>query len=59
VLEEVDREIRKRVSVLCCDLSIDYHVVISPILYSLVEFSSEHVRATPFYQNVGREGVPV
>ena len=59
VLEELNREIRKQVSALCCDLSIDHHVVISPILYSLAEFTSGHTRITPFYQNVRREGVPV
>jgi len=58
VLEELNREIRKQVSALCCDLSIDYHVVISPILYSLAEFTSGHTRITPFYRNVEREGVP-
>jgi predicted nucleotidyltransferase len=59
VLEDADREVRKRVSVLCCDLSIDHHVVITPILYSLAEFNSGRTRATPFYRNVAREGVPV
>jgi len=57
VLEELTREIRKQVSALCCDLSIDHHVVISPILYSSAEFASGHTRITPFYQNVEREGV--
>jgi len=59
VLKDVDREVRKRVSVLCCDLSIDHHVVITPILYSLAEFNSGRTRVTPFYRNVAREGVPV
>ena len=58
VLEELNREIRKQVSALCCDLSIDHHVVIAPILYSWAEFTSGHTRITPFYQNVEREGVP-
>jgi len=57
VLEDVDRETRKRVSVLCCDLSIDYHVVLSPVLYSRAEFYSDRTRTTPFYRNVEREGV--
>ena len=59
VLEDVDRDVRKRVSVLCCDLSIDCHVVITPILYSLAEFNSGRTRVTPFYRNLEREGVPV
>jgi hypothetical protein len=59
VLEELNREIRKGISALCCDLSIDHHVVIAPILYSSAEFSSGHTRITPFYRNVEREGVPV
>ena len=59
VLENLDREIRKKVSALCCDLSIDYHVVISPVLYSSAEYSSSRTRITPFYRNVEREGVPV
>jgi len=59
VLKDVDREVRRRVSVLCCDLSIDYHVVITPILYSLAEFNSGRTRVTPFHRNVAREGVPV
>lgn len=57
VLEELNREIRKQVSALCCDSSIDHHVVISPILYSLAEFTSGRTRITPFYRNVEREGV--
>jgi predicted nucleotidyltransferase len=59
VLEELNREVRKQVSTLCSDLSIDHHVVIAPILYSLAEFTSGHTRITPFYRNVEREGVPV
>ena len=59
VLEELNREIRKQVSALCSDLSIDHHVVIAPILYSLAEFTSSHTRITPFYRNVEHEGVPV
>ena len=58
ILKDINREIRKRVSVLCCDLSIDHHVVITPILYSLSEFNSGRTRVTPFYRNVEREGVP-
>jgi len=58
VLEEVDRETRRRVSTLCCDLSIDHRVVLSPILYSATEFASGRTRITPFYRNVEREGVP-
>ena len=59
VLEDLNRDIRRQVSVLCCDLSIDHHVVISPILYSRAEFTSGRTRITPFYQNVEREGIPV
>ena len=59
VLEELNREVRKQVSVLCCDLSIDHRVVITPILYSLAEFTSSRTRITPFYRNVEREGVAV
>jgi len=59
VLEDLDRETRKRVSVLCCDLSIDCHTVISPILYSRTEFTSDLTRITPFYQNVEREAVTI
>lgn len=59
VLEDINREIRKSVSVLCCDLGIDHHVVLTPILYSLAELNSGRTRITPFYRNVAREGVPV
>jgi len=59
VLEVLNRGIRRQVSALCCDSSIDHHVVISPVLYSLAEFTSGHTRITPFYQNVEREGVSV
>jgi uncharacterized protein len=57
VLEELNREISKQVSALCCDLSVDHHVVIAPILYSLSEFTTARTRITPFYRNVEREGV--
>jgi len=59
VVEDLDREIRKKVSALCCDLSIDYRVVIAPVLYSRAEFTSGRTQITPFYRNVEREGVPV
>jgi predicted nucleotidyltransferase len=59
VLEELNREIRKQVSALCCNLSIDYRVVLAPVLYTRTEFTSGRTRITPFYLNVEREGVSV
>jgi len=59
VLEELNRGIRKRVSAICCDLSIDHHILIAPILYSRSEFASDLTRVTPFYQNVESEAVTI
>lgn len=54
VLEELNREIRRQVSALCRDLSIDHNVVIFPNLCSRAEFSSGRTRTTPFYLYVER-----
>jgi predicted nucleotidyltransferase len=57
VLEQVDWETRRAVSALCSDLSIDYRVVLVPVLYSRERFDSPLVRTAPFLCNVAREGL--
>jgi len=59
VLEDYDWEIEKAVCDLCTDISIDLGVLIAPALFSVAEFNSDLNRATPFYQAVIREGVPL
>ena len=57
VLEEADWETQKAVYDLCYRLGLEHHTVISPVLYSRVEFELPIRKITPLYQVVAREGV--
>jgi predicted nucleotidyltransferase len=59
VLEDCDWETRKAVSALCFETSLEYDVVIIPVVYTRAKRDSPFTRATPFYLSVAREGVPV
>ena len=59
VLEDYDWEIEKAVCDMCFDINIEFRVLLSPVLYTRAEFSSDLNRATPFYEAVVREGVPL
>jgi predicted nucleotidyltransferase len=59
VLETCDRKTRNAIYDLCYDLSVDYSVVLAPVVYARAEFESELTQATPFYRVVAREGVPL
>jgi predicted nucleotidyltransferase len=59
VLEDYDWETEKAIYDLCYDLSVDFSVVLTPVLYSRAEFEAPPERATFFHQAVEREGVPI
>jgi uncharacterized protein len=59
VLEDCNWTIRKAVSALCFDLDLEFHVVISPVIYTRARLDSPLTRVTPFFQTVSRESVAV
>jgi uncharacterized protein len=59
VLEDYDWDTKMAVVDLCTDISINHGVLLTPVLYSRAEYNSGPTRATPFYQAVAREGVPI
>ena len=59
VLKHLDSRIQFGVFDLCFDLSLKHDVLIQPVLYSAAEADSSLIQATPFYQTVIAEGVPV
>jgi uncharacterized protein len=59
VLEECNWTIRKAVSALCFDLDLEFHVLISPVIYTRARLDSPLTRVTPFFQAVSRESVAV
>ena len=59
VLEDYDRQTEQAVSHLCFEISIEYGVLLVPVLYSRAEYESDLTRVTPFYQNVSKQGVLV
>ena len=59
VLEDYDWDTRMAVVDLCTDISIDYGVLLTPVLYTRAEFDSGLTKVTPFYQAVAREGLPI
>jgi len=59
VLEDCNWAIRKAVSALCFDLDLEFHVVISPVIYTRARLDSPLTRVTPFFQTVSRESVAV
>ncbi len=59
VLEDYDWEVEKAVCDLCFAINLEFHVLLSPVLYRRSEFDSDLTRITPFYQAVTREGIVV
>jgi len=59
VLKDYDWERQMAIYDVCFELSVEHDVLLSPIIYSDEEFSSPLIRATPFYEAVAEEGVPV
>jgi len=59
VLEDCNWEIRKAVSALCFDLDLEFHVLISPVIYTRARLDSPLTKVTPFFQAVSRESVAV
>jgi len=59
VLEDHDRQSRNAIYDLCYDLSVDFSVVLAPVIYTRREFESDLTRATTFYQTLTREAVPL
>lgn len=59
VLEQCDWEIEKKIYELCFEISLKYDTLLSPIIYSKKEIQDDLIKATPFYQVVEREGIPI
>ncbi|MCX6843353.1 MAG: nucleotidyltransferase domain-containing protein [candidate division WOR-3 bacterium] len=59
VLEDYDWEVEKAVCDLCFAINLEFHVLLSPVLYRRSEFDSDLTHITPFYQAVTREGIVV
>jgi predicted nucleotidyltransferase len=57
VLEDCDWKTEYAVYDLCYDLSVDFGVVITPVVYSRSDYESPLRQATPFHEAVVREGV--
>jgi predicted nucleotidyltransferase len=57
VIQQSDWRTEYAVYDLCYDLSVDYGVVIAPVVYSRAEFESPLRQATPFHEVLVREGV--
>ena len=53
--EEVTRADQKRIKYPLYDIEIETGTIISPMIFSKKAWQSRH-RATPFYENVSREG---
>jgi uncharacterized protein len=59
VLEDYDWDVEKAVCDLCFAINLEFHVLLSPVLYRRGEFDSDLTHITPFYQAVAREGIVV
>ncbi len=59
VLDSYDWETQKAIYGLCFDIGLEHGVLLAPVLYSRAEYLSPRTRATSFYRNVVREGLPV
>lgn len=59
VLTDLSWPIEKSIYELCYALSIQYDVLISPVLFSSQEISDRYIQITPFYKVVQQEGILV
>lgn len=59
VLTDLSWPIEKSIYELCYALSIQYDVLISPVLFSSQEISDRYIQITPFYKVVQQEGIMV
>lgn len=59
VVKKFDWDQRSKISEVANDVSLKYDVVISDIIFSIDEMNNNVIRATPFVQNVEREGIRI
>jgi predicted nucleotidyltransferase len=59
VVPKLDWESEKAIYTLCFELSLHYDLLIAPLLCSQAELEDPFVRATPFYQAIQEESLPV
>ena len=57
--DEFDWRAKQAVYDVCFDIGLEYDVLLQPIVYSLARYHSPLIRATPFLQNVEKEGIAV
>lgn len=59
VLPIINWELEKKIYGLSFDISLDYGVLISPILYSQVDIENPSIQISPLYKTVQREGLKI
>ncbi len=57
VLKDLTWPLEKSIYELCYALSVQYDVLISPVLFSSREISDRFIQITPFYKAVQQEGM--
>jgi predicted nucleotidyltransferase len=59
VIPQIDWELEKEIYGLSFDISLEYDVLISPILYSLRETENPSIKISPLYKTAQREGIKI
>jgi len=59
LVKNFDWDFRFKISEIANDISLKYDVLISDIVFSSEEMNNRVIRATPFIQNIEREGIPL
>lgn len=59
VADKIDWAIEKDLYGICFEISLKHDVLLSPILFSTADINNKYIKATPFYQNVEREGISI
>lgn len=59
LVKNFDWDLRFKISEIANDISLKYDVLISDIVFSSDEMNNKVIRATPFIQNIEREGIPL
>lgn len=59
ITDKMNWAIEKNLYEICFEISLKYDVLISPIIFTEEEVKNRFIKATPFYQNVEREGISI
>jgi len=55
----VDWQLKKEIHFLMADIDLQYDIVLSARVFSIVEWESSRFRSTPLFQAIEREGVTI